>query len=82
MYINIGGFPLRDIESKSIVFPLGEIDKYSIMNELYIFSSWKIYIIRLFLFILRVLKRHRGFILTQKGDIKPPKNSETHPCFF
>ena len=26
---------------------------------------------------VRVLKLHRGFILTKKGDINPPKNSET-----
>ena len=30
----------------------------------------------------RVLKLHMGFILTQKGDINPPKNSETPPGPF
>jgi hypothetical protein len=29
---------------------------------------------------IRVLKLHRGFILTKKGDISPPKNSETPNC--
>ena len=28
---------------------------------------------------VRVLKLHRGFILTKKEDINPPKNSETPP---
>jgi hypothetical protein len=28
---------------------------------------------------VRVLKLHRVFILTKKGDINPPKNSETPP---
>ena len=28
---------------------------------------------------VRVLKLHRGFILIKKGDINPPKNSETPP---
>jgi hypothetical protein len=29
---------------------------------------------------VRVLKLHRGFILIKKGDINPPKNSETPPA--
>ena len=28
---------------------------------------------------VRGLKLHRGLILTNKGDINPPKNSETPP---
>jgi hypothetical protein len=28
---------------------------------------------------VRVLKLHRGFILTEKGDINPQTNSETPP---
>ena len=29
--------------------------------------------------LVRVLKLHRGFILTKKADINPPKDSETPP---